>query len=1282
MANAVVSLTVSEFVHLHNHSDFSLLRASATVAGLVKTAQKLGQRAIALTDDGNLFGALKFYKECSASQKSDKPEAGLKPIVGCDFFLALGSRLEKGNNENANRYHRIVLLAKNRNGYQNISLMSSAAYTEGFYYRPRIDKELLSRHSADTIALSGGMGGEIPSLLRSNRVQEARKAAEFYRELFGKDRFFLELSDHGITEQKIINQGLLELAKDLDLPLVASNDCYYLKKEDSLAHDVLLCIGSKRKRHEAGRFKFSSNEFYLKSSQEMEALFGHIPHVLSNTLLIAEQCNLKLDLPGPLLPDYDVPTDFLMQSSEQMSIDLDRLATRFANDSQKVRQQIEDPATRYFVWLSNRGLQKRYGDLPENSLIERLDFELHVIIRMGFVGYFLIVGDFIRYAKDHGIPVGPGRGSGAGSIVAYSMDITDIDPIRYNLLFERFLNPERVSMPDFDIDFCYERRSEVIDYVTQKYGKERVGQIITFGTLRPKAAIKDVARAIDISFGEANQIVKHIPDGPTAAKLHLKDLISEAQSDYWSTTYKDKADETRKKFLSGGPFCEQANGVKELYGRGGIYQELFDISIGLEGLARHASTHAAGVVIGREELTKYVPLFRDPKTGAISTQFTMDMLEECGLVKMDFLGLKTLTLISNTEALIRKTVDANFDIMKVSDTDKKTFEMLGEGRSSAVFQFDGDGMQATLKKAKPTCIEDLIALTSLYRPGPMEYIPQFIDCKWGRKAISYPHPSLEGILKETYGIMVYQEQVMQAAQIVAGYSLGGADMLRRAMGKKKKDEMDKQRATFIKGAALQHSIGADKANEIFDILDKFAGYGFNKSHAAAYSLVSYRTAYLKANFPAQFMAANLSNEISVPDKFRLYLTESRAMGIEVLPPDVNVSQLTFTVDKGRIVFGIVGVKGIGAAVVEEILNQRRQAGSFASIQDFLDRVDLRTVNRKAMENLIYSGCLDSIIPNRQAAMSKLDQIMAAALAKKDGKKFGQSGLFDDAPQEEYREVTLDGQEFELLEKLAKEKELLGNYFSGHPLDSVRSDWERATNLDLSRVDFADPEKRYQLIAQLTSLRFVITKRGKRMGIANFEDYNGNVEAVFFADNLDKFESQLVVDQIFGLICKVDLERGKAQIVVEEIRLLGDLEDRQGGELHVRLKTGCSNNNEALYRLRSTLFGQSGSCPVYLHLKQDTDPSEELIIRPARSLLASSQNEVLSEVASNPCVSEVWKIYPAMLRQKSRLAVELDYKELMVETDDSDLWTNSTDSSEADEIDPLADEAELVLSTDV
>ena len=1168
---------MKEFVHLHNHSDYSLLKATSTVSGLVSAAGDMNMPGIALTDDGNLFGACEFYKACK--------EKGINPIVGCDFFLAPEGRHQKSKVEDGRRYQRIVLLAKNNAGYRNLIMLSSLGYTEGFYYKPRIDRELLQQYNEGLIALSGGLGGHIPQLISRNRIQEAREAADFYAQIFGREHFYLELSDHDIAEQKQVNRVLVDMSRDMGIGLVASNDTYYLQAEDASAHDVLLCIGNKHKLSDAGRFRFSSEQFYLKSPDEMWMLFGEYPEALKNTIRIHEACELEMEFPGPLLPDYDIPPDF-------------------------------DGPDSYLRHISQEGLLRRYGE-PDEKLQARLDYELNTIISMGFTGYFLIVWDFIHHARNSNIPVGPGRGSGAGSIVAYSLEITDIDPMQYGLLFERFLNPERISMPDFDIDFCFERRQELIDYVTGKYGKERVGQIITFGTLKPRAAIRDVARVLDFSYDEADRIAKLIPEG-------LKTTIETA--------------------------LEDEPQLRELYESDERCRELIDISRKLQKLHRHASTHAAGIVIGKDDLTHYVPLFRDARTGAISTQFTMDQLEDNGLVKMDILGLKTLTLIQNTLNLIGET-DAEFDIDAIPTDDPVTFELLGQGKSLAVFQFESDGMQKILAQAKPNCIEDLIALNSLYRPGPMENISQFIDSKLGRIDIRYPHPSLEAILKETYGIIVYQEQVLETVRIIGGFSLGKADILRRAMGKKKEKEMAGMRVDYMEGAT-KNGVDEKTAASIFELLKPFAGYGFNKSHAAAYSVLAYKTAYLKAHYPVQFMAANLTNEIDNSDNFLDYLNETQGMDIAIHPPDINYSEKHFTVlktekkiDPGTsqggesrpavlkteqkndlqpgdhdrvIIFGLMGIKGVGSSVVDEILRQRSE-GLYVSVEDLLERVDPKIVNRRVLEIMIQCGVLDSLFPSRQGILDQLDSLINTANSRRNEKQFGQTGLFDNASSEDYPAIVLNGEEeYPLITRLKWERELIGHYFSGHPLDSYKSEWASGSNLNLAKISGTKPGTRCQIVALVSQYREIMTRKGARMASGVLEDYKGEIEFVVFPEAFSQCSELLAVDTVLGFIADFEFKDTTPQLVVQEVRELEQMDHHENGSIHIRLAT-LPSDSEGLLNLRNILHTNPGSCPVLIHLHVN---GNERIIRSSSNFRTSTS--VVPLLEQHGLVKEVWR----------------------------------------------------------
>jgi DNA polymerase-3 subunit alpha len=1142
---------MADFVHLHNHSDFSLLDGAASVGSMVAKAKALGMPGLALTDHGNMFGAAKFYDACK--------DAEINPIVGSEFYVAGGSRLERTGTETGNKYWHLVLLAENETGYRNLLKLSSASYTEGFYYKPRIDDELLAANAKGLIAGTACLGGEIPGLILAGRAAEAERKALRYAELFGKEHFYLELQDHGIPEQKTVNRELVAMSRRLGLPLVCTNDMHYLERGDAEAHDVLLCIGTNKKRGEAQRMRFHGPEFYMKSPEEMAAIFSELPEALANTVKVNEMVDLQLSYPGPLLPDYEVPEGFASPDEYLRHLAFEGLRTRYPNESKEI--------------------------------LERAEYELSVIIEMKFTGYFLIVWDFIDWAKRHGIAVGPGRGSGAGSIVAYALRITDIDPLRYELLFERFLNPERVSMPDFDVDFCFERRGEVIDYVTRKYGAERTGQIITFGTLKAKAVLKDVARALDINYEESNAIAKLVPEDP---KITLK-----------------KAFEDEPK-------------LRELAAQD-KYRDLFGIAAKLENKNRHTSFHAAGIVIGKTALTDFVPLFRDSKTGVVATQYTMDYLEKCGLVKMDFLGLKTLTLIQHCLELLRKR-GVVIEEDRIPEDDERTFRLLGEGRSTSVFQFESSGMQGILKQAKPSCMEDLIALNALYRPGPMEFIPQFIDSKMGRQPITYPHPSLEKYLKETYGVIVYQEQVMQVAQEVAGYSLGRADLLRRAMSKKKKEVLEKEEAPFVEGA-LKRGYTEEKAKEIFEILVPFAGYGFNKSHAAAYSVVAYRTAYLKANYPAEFMAANLTNEIANTDKLTEYISEARAMGLEITPPDVNRSEAYFSVAEGKIVYGLLGIKGVGEGLARAIVEEREKRGAFGSFIDFVERLGTQAMNKKSLECLAMAGCFDRVGPEAEAGGTRrclvmnIERAVDYAQAKEEAGRFGQASLFEGSGEEEYPPFCLDGaEEYPRAEILRIEKELLGFYFSGHPMDEWQRLWERCSDADLAHPERASGERTYTMVAMLKEFREILTKTGRKMAFGAVEDPSGSIEIVVFADILERFRERFVLDSVLCMRGKIDLSRQNPSFKVEDFADPEALKEKSWQEVHLRLGEGIEHE-EDLYELRDAILDAQGSCQVYFHVP---GPGGEETVRAHAQITCSADEDFLEKLRAAPRVVEVWR----------------------------------------------------------
>jgi DNA polymerase-3 subunit alpha len=1203
---------MTDFVHLHVHSDYSLLDGAASVKDLAEKARSLGMRHLAITDHGNMFGAIDFMNACQGDR--DHPvETPIHPIIGNEFYMAPNSRFEKKGSESGNKYYHLVLLAASREGYRNLLKLSSYAYTEGFYYKPRIDEELLVKYHRGLIGLSACIMGEIPCLVLDGKREAAEKRARWFRDLLGDGNFYLELQDHGIKEQKEANRALIEMSRRTGIPLVATNDIHYIEREDAAAQDILLCIGTNKKRSEVKRLRFDGDQFYFKTGDEMAALFPDCPEAISNTVRIAERCITDVPVVETAalpryLPDFEIPEGFSDADAYLRHLTMEGLAKRYPGETSRPPHPTQAP-------------QKKEG--PEaredrGKILERAEYELGVIIDMGFTGYFLIVADFINWAKERGISVGPGRGSGAGSIVAYALRITDIDPLKYNLLFERFLNPARISMPDFDVDFCNERREEVIKYVTGKYGKDRVGQIITFGTLKAKAVIKDVARALDIPLSDAAMIADLIPppDEPTQVM-------------------------TLKKAFELEPKLGELERRPE-------YRELFALARKLEGKKRHASIHAAGVVIGKTDLTDYVPLYRDPKDGGVSTQFTMGFLEDRGLVKMDFLGLKTLDLIGHTEDLIRRRGGdfAGFSIKDIDEYDEATFALLGEGKSECVFQFESEGMQNVLKQAKPNSIDELTALTSLYRPGPMQYIPQFIESKWNRRAIKYPDPCLEDILKETYGVIVYQEQVMQVAQRIAGYTLGQADMLRRAMGKKKREIIEEEKGPFIAGAIKQGFSGAD-ADRIYEILAPFAGYGFNKSHAAAYSVLSYQTAWLKAHFPAEFMAANLSNEINSTDKEKLpeYIDVARRMGIPLDPPDINRSGRLFTVAEGRIVYGLKAIKGIGDKSAEEIVACRKE-GPYKDFIDFLNRVDIKTVGKKVIELLIQTGAFDEfgkIGQTRDRLRGSLEAAVDYVQGIKDDKKNGQS-LFEDTGEKEYPDfVFKDFPETSREGWLEQEKELLGYYASGHPMDAHRETWKYAADLDLSQADKA-PGGTYTLVGIVKNLRTHRDKKGKEMAFGTLQDYRGEIDLVFFASLWENCKDKIQPDGIVVLKGKIDpagdiQKRSFKVSSVPDINRLAETAARaaaakegavpQAGsappepwrEVHIRLHETAAEQEETLYPLRDYLFQNSGPCSVFIHVPVS---GRETVIRTTSQIKTPSDTGSLDTLRRCAAVAEVWR----------------------------------------------------------
>ncbi|MDY6848433.1 MAG: DNA polymerase III subunit alpha [Thermodesulfobacteriota bacterium] len=1111
------------FVHLHLHSQYSLLDGAIKIGELVQRARELEMPALAITDHGNMFGAIEFYQTARAAE--------IKPIFGCEVYVAKGSRLTKGNARgSSDASHHLVLLAENLEGYRNLCRLVSAAYREGFYYKPRVDWDLLREHNQGLIALTACLGGEIPTLIEQGKMEDALRRSREMAEIFDNERLYLELQENFIPEQTRVNRGLKEISQELGLPLVATNDCHYLTREQAHAHEVLLCIQTGKTMDDPSRMRFPNDEFYVKTPQEMAELFSDVPEAIANTARIAERCNVEIDLETYHFPQYEKPAektldDVLREDS------LAGLEERL----EEIRQVRE---------LSDED-EKRYR--------ERLERELDCIISMGFPGYFLIVADFINWAKDHDIPVGPGRGSAAGSLVAFAIRITDIDPMPYNLLFERFLNPERISMPDIDVDFCINGREKVIEYVRRKYGAANVAQIITFGTMAAKGVLRDVGRAMGIPYGEVDKIAKLVPGV-------LNITLDEA--------------------------LKQEPKLRELIDKDAKVKELFNVGLALEGLTRHASTHAAGVVVTPNDLTEYLPLYVDPKSGGQVTQFSMGYVEKIGLVKFDFLGLKTLTVINNAVRLVREGQQPDFDLKLIADDDPKTYELLSRGETTGVFQLESSGMKELLVKLKPSCFEDIIAVCALYRPGPLGsgMVDDFILRKHGKKKITYDFPQLEPILQDTYGVIVYQEQVMLIAQVLANYSLGGADLLRRAMGKKKAEEMAKQKEIFLKGAK-ENDLDLKRAEAVFDLMEKFAAYGFNKSHSAAYALVAYHTAYLKAHYPVEFMAALLTEDMENTDKVVKNIAEVRSMGIEVLPPDINASDRSFTVHDNAIRFGLGAVKGVGSSAIEVILEVRRE-GAFSSLHDFCERVNLQKVNKKVLEALIKCGAFDSLGGRRAQFMEALEGAMDAGQRLQRERTLGQESLFG---MEEIVSSSGNGhgklpevEEWPEKVLLNFEKEALGFFITGHPLARYQDTIRRFATCDAASLhDRADKEE-VKVCGIVAGIKELTTKKGDRMAFATLEDLSGLVEMVLFPEvyaassDLIKGEAPIFVSGT------LDVGEETCKLMAGEVISLRDMQERQTRKVHFRL-TSPGLDEEQLRGLKNIIKQFPGRCASFLHL---------------------------------------------------------------------------------------------------
>jgi DNA polymerase-3 subunit alpha len=1069
---------MTPFVHLHVHTEYSMLDGACRIKDMMGAAQAMGMPSVAITDHGVMYGVVPFYEAARAK--------GVKPIIGCEAYITGGSRFDrKAESATQTQSHHLVLLATNELGYRNLVRLISAAHLEGVYYRPRIDHEILARHSAGLIGLSACLKGEVPSRLLEDDEAGALRLAGLYSDIFGKGNFFLEVQDHLMPEQRKVNKGLVALARKTGLGLVATNDSHYLKREHADAHEMMLCLQTQTVLSDPKRMKYPSSEFYFKSGDEMAAIFREIPESITNTLRIAERCNLEFEFNQPHFPQFTVSSGL----------------------SQKD----------YLIELCHKGLLKRYGlqdplhprDDREIELVKRCDYEISIIERTGFINYFLVVWDFIYYAKTKGIPVGPGRGSGAGSLVAYLLEITGIDPIRYDLIFERFLNPERVSPPDFDIDFCQSRRGEVIEYVKDKYGRENCAQIITFGSLGAKTVIRDLGRVLELPFSECDRLAKMIPEDP---KITLAKAL------------------------------EQNPDFKKAYQTEANCKRILDYGFVLEGLFRNAGTHAAGVVIGEKPLIEIVPLSRD-KDEQIITQYAMDPIGKIGLLKMDFLGLKTLTVIQEAVDLIKETRGEAVDIDLIPVDDKATFELFQRGDTVGVFQFESGGMRDSLKKLGPTVIEELIAMNALYRPGPMEFIDSFTKRKHGTEKIEYAHPLMEAILKGTYGYMIYQEQVQRVANVLAGFSLAMGDNLRRAIGKKKADEMAKMRAKFVEGCASTNHIPAKKAGEVFDLIEKFAGYGFNKSHSAAYSVVAFQTAYLKTHYPEEFMSALLSSEMGNLDKIPIFITESRTMGLEVLPPHVNFSDVRFSPVKGAVRYGLAGIKNVGEGASREIVAERKRNGPFKGLMDFCQRLQGQVINKKTTESLIRCGAFDGPGADRARLFAGIDFAMNRANAAARDKASGQASLFDLMASEPHvaadDKALPEADKWSESELLAGERELLGIYMTGHPLSQYAGLLQRyqLTNVQgLKEVEGGTMTRLGGLISTLTPR---MTKKKDPMAIIKLEDLDGSVEVVVYPEAYRDYKHVLAPDQAIMLCGEVRFEEGEPRIIASEIYPLRD-----------------------------------------------------------------------------------------------------------------------------------------------
>ncbi len=1159
---------MKNFVHLHVHTEYSLLDGAGRVEELVAKAAEMGMEAVAITDHGVMYGVVDFYKKAK--------KHGIKPLIGCEVYVAQRTMKDRDPKQDSGQYH-LVLLAKDEEGYNNLIKLVSMGFTEGFYYKPRVDLEVLQKYSGGLIALSACLAGAIPTHIMDGNYEAAKAEALEYNRIFGEGNFYLELQDHGIKEQTLVNQEVIRLSRETGIPLVATNDVHYVEKKDAVAQDILLCIQTGKTVEEEGRMKFQGEEFYLKSPDEMYELFKYIPEALESTSKIAEKCSLDFNFGQVHLPAFEVPEGFTSDT--------------------------------YIKELCYAGLEKRYDQITD-ELRERAEYELSIITKMGYADYYLIVWDYVKFAKDNGIMVGPGRGSGAGSLVAYCLGITNIDPIKYKLIFERFLNPERISMPDFDVDFCYERRQEVIDYVVGKYGKDRVAQIITFGTMAARAAIRDVGRALNIPYAQVDVIAKKIP-------FEIGMTIG-------------KALETNPE-------------LKKLYEEDETARHLIDMSKAVEGMPRHSSTHAAGVVISKKAVTEYVPL--QMNEDVITTQFTMGTLEDLGLLKMDFLGLRTLTVIRDTLELIREKGGEVPDIDNMEYDDPKVYKMLSQGDTYGVFQLESGGMTQCMKELKPSCLEDIIAGNALYRPGAMDQIPKYIRNKHNPDKIQYMHPALEPILDVTYGCIVYQEQVMQIVRDLGGFSMGRSDLVRRAMGKKKADVMAKERDNFINGildedgnvvveGCVRRGIPAQTAADIFDEVAKFAGYGFNKSHAAAYAIISYQTAWLKCYHPVEFTAALITSFMGSSKKVAEYIQHCRIQGIEVLPPDINESSVSFTVKDNKMRFGLAAVKNVGINAIVSMIKARQEKGRFEGLYDFLQKIDYSVINKRTVESLIKCGAFDCFNVYRSRMLAVYEKMMESIQGLKKNNVEGQISMFDTMELVEDMAVDIYPEIDEYPQKnlLAMEKEMLGLYISGHPLEEYKSELEASVSITTAELTTdTDPEshtagdnfeldgKRAVMGGIIASVKQKATKTNNMMAFVELEDLYGTLEVIIFPKIYERCRSLLVQDAIVLVEGRISQrEEEAAKIICDNVK---PLKKYSGKKLYIKINT--EKQSDIIESLRTVLTEHRGIQPVILVNEAERAKGKNPAMKADSSMWVDINDKLISslkEVAGNDCVA--------------------------------------------------------------